>query len=60
MENRTGRREASQLSEDEAARDPAALAGRAQLEARLARLSLEQIAAFRAALRRCYRRGPEA
>ena len=60
VENRTGRREASQLSEEEAARDPAALAGREQLEARLARLSPEQIAAFRAALRRCYRRGPEA
>ncbi|MER2249913.1 hypothetical protein ABS772_08300 [Methylorubrum podarium] len=42
------------LTEEDAARAPAALAGREQLEARLARLSADRRDAFRAAVRRCY------
>ena len=41
-------------TEEEAARDPAALAGRAQLEARLKHLTPDQLDAFREAVRRCY------
>ena len=41
-------------TEEAAARDPAALAGREWLEARLARLTPDEIRAFRAALRRCF------
>lgn len=41
-------------TEEEAVRDPAALAGRTLLEARLARLTPGQLHAFREAVRRCY------
>ncbi|CAO4167237.1 hypothetical protein [Methylorubrum populi] len=44
----------SRLTEREAARDPAAVAGRAELEGRLSRLTPGQRAAFHEAVRRCY------
>ena len=42
------------LTEQAAARDPAAVAGRQRLELRLARLTPRQRDAFREAVRRCY------
>lgn len=41
-------------SEDAMARDPAAIAGRTQVEARLASLTPDQRAAFWDAVRHCY------
>ncbi|MBD8907264.1 hypothetical protein [Methylorubrum zatmanii] len=46
----------SRPTEQEAARDPAAVAGRAELEVRLSRLTPGQRASFREAVRRCYAR----
>lgn len=42
------------LTESEFERDPAAVAGRSLLEERLARLTPEQLAAFREAVGRCF------
>lgn len=54
MDAETAPRVALHPSEEAMARDPAAIAGRAQVEARLARLTPDQRAAFWDAVRHCY------
>lgn len=54
MDAETAPRAPPHPSEEALARDPAAIAGRAQLEARLARLTPDQRAAFWDAVRRFY------